>query len=113
MRMMMQVTIPVEQGNRAFKDGTVRKVLQSTIQKLKAEAAYFSPMDGTRTAFIVFDMKDSSDLVPITEPLFQNLNAHVKVNPAMNTDDLMAGVEKFGKATPEAPGEAPLAPAKP
>jgi hypothetical protein len=37
---------------------------------LKAEAAYFVAEDGVRTAMIFFDMRDSSDIPSIVEPLF-------------------------------------------
>jgi len=93
-RTMLRVSVPVEQGNRAIKDGSLAQTFQSAMQELKAEAAYFLPIDGKRTALIFFDLKDSSDLPRIVEPLFGNLNAAIEMTPAMNADDLEAG---FGK----------------
>jgi hypothetical protein len=95
MRMMMRMMIPAEQGNKAIKDGTVPKIVQSLLQDLRAEAAYFGPVDGVRNAFIVFDMTDSSDLPRIVEPLFEHLNARVEFTPIMNADDLKAGLAKI------------------
>jgi len=91
---MLRVSVPVEQGNRAIKDGSLAQTFQSAMQELKAEAAYFLPIDGKRTALIFFDLKDSSDLPRIVEPLFGNLNAAIEMTPTMNADDLEAG---FGK----------------
>ena len=49
MRMMLHVTIPVEQGNKAIKDGSLAKTFQSFMEEHKPEAAYFYPHKGMRT----------------------------------------------------------------
>ena len=45
-----------------------------------------------------FDLADPSDIPPIAEPLFQELNATVEFFPAMNGDDLGAGLGKAPSA---------------
>ena len=50
MRMMMKVAIPVEAGNKAFKAGSLARVLQTTAERLKPEAAYFLADEGQRSA---------------------------------------------------------------
>jgi hypothetical protein len=104
MRMLMTVSIPVEAGNAAARKGSLGSIIQNILADLKPEAAYFSEEDGQRTAFIVFDMNDSSELPAISEPWFLAFNASLRVRPAMNAEDLTAGllglheaVEKFGK----------------
>jgi hypothetical protein len=57
---------------------------------------YFGTFDGHRMAFMVFDMPDSSDMVPFGEPFFMALDAHVEVVPVMNADDLQKGFGKLG-----------------
>jgi len=94
MRMLMRVSLPVEQGNKAIKDGSLMQAVQSMMQETKPEAAYFGPIDGVRTAFIVFDLKDATDLPMIGEPLFVKLNAKVEFSPVMNADDLKVGLGK-------------------
>ena len=47
-------------------------------------------------AFMVFDMPDSSDMVPFGEPFFMALDADVEVVPVMNADDLQKGFGKLG-----------------
>jgi hypothetical protein len=92
---MMRVTIPVDHGNKAIKDGSLPKIIQSLLQDLRPEAAYFTTLDGLRSGFIVFDLKDSNDLPRIAEPLFQGFNATVQFVPVMNADDLKAGLNKI------------------
>lgn len=47
-----------------------------------------------RSAFIVFDMTDPSQLPAISEPLFSQFNARVEVFPVMNQDDLQRGLSQ-------------------
>ncbi|MDB5639732.1 MAG: hypothetical protein JWP51_4640 [Bradyrhizobium sp.] len=60
MRMMLKFTLPVEKGNQAFKDGSLGKTLESIMNKLKPEAAYFGPSDGKRSGMVFFDLADPS-----------------------------------------------------
>ena len=94
MRMMLKFTLPVEKGNEAFKDGSLGKTLDSIMNKLKPEAAYFGPLDGKRSGMVFFDLADPSQLVEFGEPLFLNLNAEVEIVPVMNVDDLRKGLAK-------------------
>jgi hypothetical protein len=41
MRMMLKITVPVEKGNQAFKDGSLGKTIETLMSRLKPEAAYF------------------------------------------------------------------------
>jgi len=96
MRAMAKITMPVESGNQAVQDGSVGAIVQRVAERWKPEAMYFTTFDGQRTMFIVFDLPDSSDIVPFAEPLFQGLNANVQISPAMNGDDLQNGLGKLG-----------------
>jgi hypothetical protein len=53
------------------------------------------PEDGIRTAFIVFDLKDPSELPALTEPLFSNLKANIRMFPVMNREDLETGLGRL------------------
>jgi hypothetical protein len=96
MRMLLKISMPVEQGNQAAKSGALQRTIQSTIEALKPEAAYFYPEDGKRTAIMVFDMKGSWQLPATVEPLFENLGAAVHVTPVMNAEDLQRGFKEAG-----------------
>jgi hypothetical protein len=96
MRVMARISMPVEAGNQAIKDGRLGAAMQRAAERWKPEAMYFTTFDGTRTAFMVFDLPDASDLPPFAEPLFQELGANVQLAPAMNGDDLQKGLSQLG-----------------
>lgn len=93
MRMLMKVQVPAD-GGRQISDDEWPKKLKEMLDQLKPEAAYFSPQDGMRTMMIFFDLQDVSMMPVVTTPLFDELNAKVTLTPAMNFDDLTAGLKK-------------------
>jgi len=99
MRMLLRVSIPVEAGNAAAKAGTLGSTIEEILADLKPEAAYFFADDsGQRTASIVFDMKDTSQIPAIAEPWFLAFNAQVTFRPVMNPQDLAKAGPSIGKA---------------
>jgi hypothetical protein len=96
MRVMARISMPVESGNQAIKNGTMGRIMQETAERWKPEAMYFTTFDGRRTAFVVFDLADSSDMPPFAEPFFMELNAEIMYAPVMNGDDLQLGLSKLG-----------------
>ena len=92
MRMMLRWTVPVEKGNQAIADGSLGQALESLLEELKPEAAYFWPEDGERSGMVVFDMADTSQIPRIAERLFMSLEAAVQFVPVMNADDLKKGL---------------------
>ncbi len=94
MRMMLRWTVPVEKGNETIRDGSLAQTIQSLLEELEPEAAYFWPENGERAGMIVFDMADTTQIPQIAEPLFMNLDAAVEFLPVMNADDLKEALEK-------------------
>lgn len=89
MRVMLKVGIPVEVGNMTIQDGTLSKKMKMILDELKPEAAYFAEENGRRTAFVVVNIKEMSEMTRVAEPFFMAFNASVEMHPAMNVDDLM------------------------
>lgn len=98
MRMMLKVSIPVEAGNDAVRNGTLGSTIQKILADLKPEAAYFSEDNGERTGYIFFDMTKSSELPAIAEPFFLAFNATITVRPAMTAGDLAEAGPHFERA---------------
>ena len=89
MRMLMKVSISVEQGNAAARNGTLGSTVKGILDNLKPEAAYFVASEfGERSGYIVFDMKDTSQIPSIAEPWFLAFNARLTISPAMSPQDL-------------------------
>jgi hypothetical protein len=98
MRMMMKLQLDTEAGSRAIADGSLPQLMQETLGRLQPEAAYFGPENGIRTAFIVFDLQDPSELPTLTEPLFRALKANIQMFPVMDREDLQKGLGQLGGA---------------
>lgn len=97
MRTLMKITVPVTTGNKTIGDGTLPRVIQSTLETLKPEAAYFFADGGKRTAWMVFDLKDASQIPSACEPLFMGLDADIELLPVMNAQDLQSGLAALAK----------------
>jgi len=52
-----------------------QQIPDSTPAGSAGDTCYFSPEDGHRGAYIVFDMQDPSQMPVISEPLFQGPHA--------------------------------------
>jgi len=98
MRTLLRVTCEVAASNKAIIDGTLAKVMKSTMEKIQPEASYFATNEGCRSGFMVFDLKDPSDIPSIAEPFFLSMNAKVEFSPVMNAEEMQKGLEKFGKS---------------
>ena len=101
MRTLMHLSFPVEAGNHAARTGGFGPAFQKILDTLKPEAAYFTTgATGERGGFIVFDLKDTSQIPAIAEPFFLAYNARVTFFPVMNAQDLAnaaPGIEKADK----------------
>jgi hypothetical protein len=86
MRFLFKISMAVEQGNAAARDGF--KAIQTILEQQKPEAAYFVAEGGKRTAFLIVNMDDASQIPAIAEPWFLALNAAIECTPAMVPEDL-------------------------
>lgn len=104
MRFLMVVTLPVEQTNKAMVEGSFVKTVTSILEEQKPEAAYFTEMNGQRTAMVYVDLKDVSEIVKFAEPWWHAFGGSLEWHPAMTPEDLAKGgpfleaaVKKYGR----------------
>ena len=98
MKVLLQAKAPHEVFNAAIRDGTASKKLMHIIDELKPEAVYFGEFDGHRTALMVVDIKDSSEIPKYAEPWFLLFGGDVQFHPVMTPEDLKrANLEEVAK----------------
>ncbi|MFJ5774964.1 hypothetical protein [Streptomyces sp. NPDC093094] len=95
MRLLIKANVDTERGNEAIRSGKMPELLRQTVERIKPEAVYFGPMDGHRSILLVVDLADSSEIPPVVDGLFTDLNAYVEVTPVMNMDDLQKGLSRI------------------
>jgi hypothetical protein len=93
MRYIMKMRMPIESGNEALRDPEFGHKMTDLLAEIKAEAAYFTTLNGQRGAYIIVNLNDASELPAIAEPFFLWLNADIDWFPVMKPEDL-------GKAGP-------------
>jgi hypothetical protein len=98
MRFLLKAEWPVETANAAIKDGNLSKTLGSILDDLKPEAAYFLASNGKRTALLIVEMQDASQIPALAEPWFHAFQASLEIVPVMVPDDL----KKAGPAIEQA-----------
>ncbi|MDX2679373.1 DUF3303 family protein [Streptomyces sp. NY05-11A] len=97
MRMLLKASFDTEKANEAIRNGTLTKLIQESMEQIKPEAAYFTADHGKRTAYVVFDMQDSSQMPVLSEPFFLNLDAEITYTPVMNMEDVQKGLSQVGR----------------
>ncbi|WP_460571973.1 DUF3303 family protein [Flaviaesturariibacter terrae] len=93
MRTLLKVSMDINAGNAAIADGSLQGIIEQTIERLQPECSFFYSEHGNRACFMVFDLKDASDIPAIAEPLFTHLQARVEFCPVMNHADLQKGLK--------------------
>src|SRR5215210_4662379 len=93
MRFILSVRIPTQKANALIKEGKFPQTVQSIMEELQPEAAYFTDVDGARGGYFIVNMDDASELPAKAEPLFFALRATIQVHLVMTPEALQ-------KATP-------------
>lgn len=88
MRFLLKCRVPMEEGNAAVRDGTLGETIQSIMEDIKPEAAYFTDVDGARGGYFIVHMENASELPAIAEPLFLGLGASIEAHVVMTPEDL-------------------------
>jgi hypothetical protein len=90
--MLLKVQMDTPASNEAIKQGKLLELMESALEELKPEAAYFTVDNGCRTAFFFFDLADPSQMPKISEPFFMEIGAKIHYSPVMNPEDLRKGL---------------------
>jgi hypothetical protein len=69
MRFVITCRIPVERGNELAKAGSLGSTIQSVLEELQPEAAYFADIEDARGGYIVVNMDDAAQNPAMAEPL--------------------------------------------
>ena len=101
MRFMVTFRVPMDEGNAAIKDGSLGQTLQTIVDELNPEAAYFGPIEGARGGYLVVNFDEPSQIPAIAEPLFLGLGATIQMSPVftpdeMPTETLEQATQKYG-----------------
>jgi hypothetical protein len=104
MRYLMKVEMPNDAGNANISDPKFGEKMQGLLKEVKAEAAYFTTVNGHRGGYIVVNMDDASQMPAISEPFFLWFKGNVEFIPVMLPQDLMkagpaiaSAVQKWGR----------------
>jgi hypothetical protein len=87
-RILLTFSINPEKGDQLIKEGRIGETMESILEELQPEAAYFTDVEGTRGGFLVVDMEDASQMPAMTEPLLLGVGATVHMQPVMTPEDL-------------------------
>ena len=98
MRFLLKASWTVEAGNALAKKGALGATVASILAEIKPEAAYFLADEGKRTAYLIVNMDDASEIPAMAKPWFLACDASVEFQPVMLAGDL----EKAGPAIAEA-----------
>ena len=90
--------MPTEAGNAALEDPKFGDKVMGMLKDMKAEAAYFTTLNGNRGGYIVINMDDASQMVAMAEPVLSAFKAKVKFIPVMTPEDLAEGMPAAAKA---------------
>jgi hypothetical protein len=95
---LLKVSIPTDIGNERVIDGSLARTIESILNDIGPEAAYFAEDQGNRTGFIFCNIKDQSDIPALAEPWFLAFHARVELHPAMTVADLKKAAPGFERA---------------
>src|ERR1051326_13591 len=98
MRVLMNVRFPHEPFNALVRKGAIGDLMKKILAEIKPEAAYFTELDGRRTAILIVNLENASRIPALAEPWFLNFQADCEFRIVMSAEDLeRAGLAELGK----------------
>jgi hypothetical protein len=93
---MVKFSFPTtDDSNSWIRDGSMGQKMETILENIQPEAAYFTAVDGKRGGYLVINMEEASELVTKLEPLFLELGAAIETTPVMVPDDLREGMQRL------------------
>ena len=78
--------------------GRLAKGFKKILEETKPEAAYFTEIEGQRSALLIIDLADASKIPSLAEPWFLTFNATCELSVAMTAEDLgKSAIDTIGK----------------
>lgn len=97
MRFLLKARPNTDRLNQHIADGSFGPRLQQILSEVKPEAAYFTEEEGRRTAILIIDVQQVTDIPKVAEPFFF-MGAEVFMHPVMSAEDLAkANIDELGK----------------
>ena len=98
MRMILNVSLPHEPFNTAVRNGSAGATIGKILEAIKPEAVYFTEYDGRRTALLIVNVNQASDVPSLAEPWFLKFQADCRFQIVMSPEDLQkSGLADLGK----------------
>lgn len=88
MKFLIKAELDLEAANEIIREGKLASTIRSILDKINHECAYFFVSGGKRSALIVVEMEDASQITRIAEPLFKAFKAKVQCIPVMPLGEL-------------------------
>jgi hypothetical protein len=105
MKYIMRLQMPIDRGNEALSDPQFGQKMSDLLAEVKAEAAYFTTINGERGGYLILNINEASEIPAIAEPFFLWLDADIDFQPVMKLEDLKkagpaigAAVQKWGNS---------------
>ncbi len=92
MRFMVEFKIPTQYGNEIVRSGRIEKVVKKLLEEFKPDGMYFYPAEGLRAGCLFIQSDNPSICAAIGERMWFGLQAHIRVTPVMNFEDLGKGL---------------------
>jgi hypothetical protein len=96
MRFLVKASFQWRRETRQRRTGS--KQSRAFSRKQKPEAAYFVAENGKRTAILILNINDASEIAAIAEPWFLALSAAVEVTPVTLPEDLQKAAPAIAEA---------------
>jgi len=97
MKFIIRFRMPTESSNKLLQDPEFPKKLEAVLKQIKAEAAYFTPIEGERGGYVVVNLSSSDIIATVLEPLWMMLNCKLDFQPVMELKDLQLAISQLQK----------------